>query len=144
VTSPTSTTATPPSNAKNASPPAAATGASTTASPSGQEAFTDANLFAALLTLEGLAFAVVTTAIALSNQSGRVRKLVITPPIMAKTAASLVTALAVAATLAWAEIFGRDFPDRWLSAVGAIVILGAIIAQAFLAWLVALAARIES
>lgn len=83
----------------------------------------------------------VTVAIALSNQSGRVRRHVIAPATMAKCAAGLVTMLAVAATTAWIDIFADHLLDRAVTTIGAIAVLLAIVGQVALAWAVALAAR---
>jgi drug/metabolite transporter (DMT)-like permease len=106
-------------------------------------AFNNANVFASLLTLEGLAFAVITTALALAAPSARSRKAVVGPVAMARLAASLVTLLGLACALCWFDIFLDDFPSGPLGAVGAIAILIAIFAQAAFAWVVASAAGFE-
>lgn len=91
---------------------------------------TDQQLLAALLTTEGLLFAALTITVSLTASSTFGRRHVISPKLLAGATVLVLTVVAVAAGLAWCDLFaGSEWPSSTGGRVQAVSLLVAIGAQ---------------
>lgn len=104
--------------------------------------FTLANALGTLLTTESLLFAAFTLAVNLSAPTNRVRRWLIPGPLLVAVAIVALGAVAVGAATAWFEIFVvGGFPKQGAERIIAGAVVGAIVIQPLLAFLLAMGLR---
>jgi hypothetical protein len=92
------------------------------------------SLFSALLTMEGLLFAGLTVSVTLSAAAPFGRQIAIRPAVLAFGAALLVGVVALAAVLAWTDLFlGANWPHGLNGRIEAVALLLAIVAPPIIA-----------
>jgi hypothetical protein len=101
--------------------------------------FTKAGLLSALLTTEGLLFAALSVSVSLSAASTFGPKTVIRPAVLAFVATGVLVTVAMAAVLAWTDLFlGENWPTGWNGRLEASALLFAIVVQPSIALVLAL------
>lgn len=107
--------------------------------PTPTASFEKKDMLAALLTTEGLLFTALSFAVALAGASQFGPKTIVKPWKFALGSTAVLTTVAAAAVLAWADLFGgRGWPGSMSGKLEALGLLGAIIAQPAISLIVSL------
>jgi hypothetical protein len=94
------------------------------AAPAPRQGFSSVNALSTLLTMEGLMFTAVNVALGLTVPVEGGRRLLVGPRRLAFGAFWLLCTLAVAATVAWCDLFVSEWPGselKWLPICGLLV-----------------------